>query len=69
MKYTMIRRRLREIDMPQYELAERMKMAPQTLSGKMSGRSPWTEPEMQRLLDEIAQPEETLGDYFPRRKL
>ena len=69
MKYTMIRRRLREIDMPQYELAERMQMPPTTLSGKMSGRSPWTEPEMQKLLEVIAEPDETLGDYFPRRKL
>lgn len=55
--------------MPQYELAERMKMPPTTLSGKMSGRSPWTEPEMQKLLEVIAEPDETLGDYFPRRKV
>lgn len=65
--YAAIRRRCNELDMPMYELAERLDMPPSTLSGKMVGRQPWTEPEMQRLLNTIGTPDQTLADYYPRR--
>lgn len=67
--FAAIRRRLHELDMTQYELAERMGMESTTLSNKMTCARPWMEPEMQRLVAEIGTPEQTLGDYFPRRSI
>ena len=67
--FAAIHRRLRELDMTQSELAEQIGMSDAALSSRMTGFTPWTEPEMQRVLDEIGQPEETLADLFPRRKV
>jgi transcriptional regulator with XRE-family HTH domain len=64
-----VRRRIRDLDTTQTELAEKLGMAKSTFSDRMSGRRSWTEPEMQMLLDEIGQPEETLADLFPRRRV
>ena len=64
-----IHRRIRELDMHYSEVADQMDMPVSTFYDKMSGRIPWRETEMQRLLDEIAQPEETMADFFPRRKV
>ena len=47
----------------------KQKMLTGEISIHKAYRSPWTEPEMQKLLEVIAEPDEGLGDYFPRRKL
>jgi len=65
--YPAIHRRIRELDLTYAEVAERMNITGANFSQKMTGKRPWHEPEMQRLMDEIAQPEETLADFFPRR--
>lgn len=62
-------RRMRELDLNGTELAEQLGMSQPNFSHKLTGRTPWTEPEMQHLLDLIGQPEETLADLFPRRKV
>ena len=67
--FAAIRRRLADLDMPQYELAERMGWPATTLSGKMTGARPWSEPEMQKLVSEIGTPDQTLADYFIRRNV
>lgn len=64
-----LHRRLRELDMSQGELAEVIGISPQALSRRFTGRSPFTEPEMQKILREVGQPEETLADLFPRREV
>lgn len=61
--------RLRELDMNQSEIAQILGMTQPAFSARMTGRTPFTEPEMQRLLSEIGQPEETLADLFPRRDI
>lgn len=63
-----LHRRLRELDMSQSELAEMIGISPQALSRRFTGRSPFTEPEMQKILSEIGKPEETLADLWPRRR-
>lgn len=64
-----LHRRLRELDMSQGELAEVIGISPQALSRRFTGKAPFTEPEMQKILSEIGQPEETLADLFPRRQV
>lgn len=64
-----IYQRMDELHITQQELAELMGMSPNALSRRMTGRAPWTLPEMLMLLDLIGQPEETLDDLFPRREI
>lgn len=64
-----LHRRLRELDMSQSELAEMIGISSQALSRRFTGKAPFTEPEMQKILKEIGQPEETLADFWPRRIL
>lgn len=64
-----LHRRLKMLDIADYEAAEWIGKSQATFSRKMSGKIPWTEPEMQILLKEIGQPEETLGDFWPRRDI
>jgi transcriptional regulator with XRE-family HTH domain len=55
-----------ELKIRQDELAEMLGMSRSALSRRMTGRAPWTLPEMLKLLDLIGQPEETLDDFFGR---
>lgn len=57
-----------EYDMTYAEAAERMAMKYTTFCAKMSGQSPWTEPEMQRVVDTFGRPDEGLSDLFERRR-
>ena len=62
-----LHRRLKMLDVPDHEAAKWIGKSQATFSRKMSGQIPWTEPEMQKILSEVGQPEETLADLFPRR--
>jgi len=64
-----VHRRIRELDMTYGEVSAQMDMSPSTFSDKMSGRIPWRLQEILDLLDEIAEPEETIDDFFPRKKV
>ena len=67
--FKQLHRRLRELDLSYTEIAQIIGMSQPAFSARMTGRTPFTEPEMQRLLSEIGQPEETLADLFPRRQI
>ena len=67
--FTELHRRLKYLDMTDTEIAGRIGLSQSVFSHKMTGRSPWRETEMQKLLDEIGKPEETLADLFPRRRV
>jgi hypothetical protein len=64
-----LHRRLKMLDIADHEAAEWIGKSQATFSRKMSGQIPWTEPEMQKILSEVGQPEETLADLFPRRQI
>lgn len=64
-----LHRRLRELDMSQGELAALIGISSQALSRRFTGKAPFTEPEMQKILSEIGKPEETLADLWPRRQV
>lgn len=66
-KYPLIKQRYRNLDMTAGEVAERIEMHPATFSNKMHGHSPWTEPELQRLADELLQPDEGIDKLIQRR--
>ena len=61
--------RIRLLDYTYLELAHELEMSPAAFSNRMSGKTPWTEPEMQRMLDILGQPEDTLADLYPRRQI
>ena len=62
-----LHRRLKMLDIADHEAAKWIGKSQATFSRKMSGQIPWTEPEMQKILSEVGQPEETLADLWPRR--
>ena len=64
-----VHQRIRMLDLTYKEVAQILGMCKSAFSARMGGRTPFTEPEMQRLLYEIGQPEETLADLFPRRDI
>ena len=64
-----LHRRLKMLDIADREAAEMIGKSQATFSRKMSGQIPWTEPEMQKILKEVGQPEETLADFWPRRSV
>lgn len=64
-----VHQRIRMLDLTYTEVAQILGMQKSAFSARMTGRTPFTEPEMQRLLREIGQPEETLADLFPRRQI
>lgn len=67
--FVALHRRLKMLDIADREAAEWIGKSQATFSRKMSGQIPWTEPEMQKILSEVGQPEETLADLFPRRQV
>lgn len=64
-----VHRRIRMLDYTYSEVAHELEMSPSAFSHRMNGKTPWTEPEMQRLLDILGQPEDTLADLFLRRQI
>ena len=64
-----LHRRLKMLDIADREAAKWIGKSQATFSRKMSGKIPFTEPEMQKILREVGQPEETLADLFLRRQV
>lgn len=68
-RFPEVHQRIRVLDLTYAEVAQILGMCKSAFSARMNGRTPFTEPEMQRLLYELGQPEETLADLFPRRQI
>ena len=61
-----LRGALKEYDIDQTYLADKLNVCAMSISRKMTGRTPWTLPEMYAVLDLINVPCERLHEYFPR---
>ena len=61
-----LRGRLKELDIDQAYLAERLGLARETVSRKMTGRLLWTIGEMYMIMDLIHESYEKLHEYFPK---
>lgn len=65
-KYSFLSGRLRQLDMNQGDVAERLGICPAAVSDRFRGRTSWTLYEAYEVLDLIGAKPDELPIYFPR---
>ena len=65
-RYGKLRGKMREKGIKGYYLARKMGMTPQSVSHRMTGKTPWQMDEMYYILSMLGEPDSKLSEYFPR---
>ena len=65
-RYGKLRGKMREKGIKGYYLARKMGMTPQSVSHRMTGKTPWRMDEMYNILSMLGEPDSKLPEYFPR---
>ena len=65
-RYGKLRGKMREKGIKGYYLARKMGMTPQSVSQRMTGKTPWRMDEMYNILSMLGEPDSKLSEYFPR---
>ena len=65
-RYGKLRGKMREKGIKGYYLARKMDMTPQSVSQRMTGKTPWRMDEMYNILSMLGEPDSKLSEYFPR---
>ena len=60
-----LRKKLKELEIDQVYLAEKLDLARETVSRRMTGKLAWTSTEMYIIMNLIREPHEKLHEYFP----
>lgn len=65
-RYGKLRGKMREKGIKGNYLARKMGMTPQSVSHRMTGKTPWRMDEMYNILSMLGEPDSKLPEYFPR---
>ena len=65
-RYGKLRGKMREKGIKGNYLARKMGTTPQSVSHRMTGKSPWRMDEMYNVLSMLGEPDSKLSEYFPR---
>ena len=65
-RYGKLRGKMREKGINGNYLARKMGMTPQSVSYRMTGKTPWRMDEMYNILSMLGEPDNKLSEYFPR---
>ena len=65
-RYVKLRGKMREKGINGDYLARKMGTTPQSVSHRMTGKSPWRMDEMYNILSMLGEPDSKLSEYFPR---
>ena len=65
-RYGKLRGKMREKGINGYYLARKLDMTPQSVSHRMTGKTPWRMDEMYNILSMLGEPDSKLSEYFPR---
>ena len=64
--YGKLRGKMREKGIKGNYLARKMGTTPQSVSHRMTGKTPWRTDEMYNILSMLGEPDSKLSEYFPR---
>ena len=65
-RYGKLRGKMREKGINVDYLARKLDTTPQSVSHRMTGKSPWRMDEMYNILSMLGEPDSKLSEYFPR---
>ena len=65
-RYGKLRGKMREKGIKGYYLARKLDTTPQSVSHRMTGKTPWRMDEMYYILSMLGEPDIKLSEYFPR---
>lgn len=65
-RYGKLRGKMREKGINGDYLARKLDTTPQSVSHRMTGKSPWRMDEMYNILSMLGEPDSKLSEYFPR---
>ena len=65
-RYGKLRGKMRENGINGNYLARKLDMTPQSVSYRMTGKTPWRMDEMYNILSMLGEPDSKLSEYFPR---
>ena len=65
-RYGKLRGKMREKGINGNYLARKLDMTPQSVSHRMTGKTPWRMDEMYNILSMLGEPDSKLSEYFPR---
>ena len=65
-RYGKLRGKMREKGIKGYYLARKLGTTPQSVSHRMTGKTPWRMDEMYNILSMLGEPDSKLSEYFPR---
>ena len=65
-RYGKLRGKMREKGINGDYLARKLDTTPQSVSHRMTGKSPWRMDEMYNILSMLGEPDNKLSEYFPR---
>ena len=65
-RYGKLRGKMREKGINGNYLARKLDTTPQSVSHRMTGKSPWRMDEMYNILSMLGEPDSKLPEYFPR---
>lgn len=65
-RYGKLRGKMREKGINGKYLARKLDTTPQSVSLRMTGKSPWRMDEMYNILSMLGEPDSKLSEYFPR---